>query len=396
MPRAQTLSYPFLAMLVWMAAAVPSPACPFCSENQGPTLVGDHAQASMVLFGSFTNAKPGANGFDGTTDFVIEKVVKSHDYLKGVKNKTITLPRHVPFAKNKYLVFVDVYKGNLDPYRGVEVQPKSEIVEYLEGAVKLEKGPAPQRLRYCFDFLNSADFDVAMDAYREYAKADYKEYKDMAKKLPPDVIAGWLKDPKTPAYRYGLYASLLGHCGGAEHAKLLRSMIDDPEKRKGSGIDGLLAAYVMLQPKEGWVYVQDMLKNEKHEFMFRYACLRTLRFLWDQRTDLVSQKEIVHGMSLVLGQPDMADFGIEDLRRWQRWEMTQPILNLFGQKSHNIPVVKRAVLRFALASPDPKAKDFIRQQRERDLDWVRDTEELLKLETDTQSSGPIKSGHPSK
>lgn len=390
MARAQTLSYPFLAMLVWLAAALPSPACPFCSENQGPTLVGDYTQASMVLYGTFTNAKPGANGFDGTTDFVIEKVVKPHDYLKGVKNNTVTLPRHVPFAKNKYLVFVDVYKGNLDPYRGIEVQPKGEMVQYLEGAVKLEKSPAPERLRYCFDYLNSADFDVAMDAYREFAKADYKEYQGMAKKLPPDVIAGWLKDPKTPPYRYGLYASLLGHCGGPEHAKLLRSMIDDPEKRKGSGVDGLLAAYVMLQPKEGWVYLQDMLKNEKQEFMFRYACLRTLRFLWDQRNDLVPQKELVGGMALVLDQPDMADFGIEDLRRWQRWEMTDQVIGLFGQKTHNIPVVKRAVLRFALASPDPKARDFVQRQRERDLDWVRDTEELLKLEVDSQPSAPVK------
>ena len=32
---------------------------------------------------------------------------------------------------------------------------------------------------------------------------------------------------------YGLYASLLGHCGTKAHAKLLKSMIEDPEKRRG-------------------------------------------------------------------------------------------------------------------------------------------------------------------
>ncbi len=381
----------FLAMLVWAAAALPTPACPFCSEQQGPTLVGDFAQASMVLYGAFANARPGTNGLDGSTDFVIDKVLKPHDYLKGVKNNTVTLPRNVQFAKNKFVVFIDVYKGTLDPYRGIEVQPNSDLLKYLEGAVKHQSSPPAERLRYCFDYLNSADFDVAMDAYREFAKADYKEYAGMAKKLPPDVIAGWLKDPKTPGYRYGLYSSLLGHCGGKEHAKLLRSMIDDPEKRKGSGIDGMLAAYIMLEPKEGWQYLQDMLKNDKQEFMFRYACLRTLRFLWDQRPDLISQKELVHGMASVLTQPDIADFGIEDLRRWRRWEMTDQVLNLFGQKSHSLPVIKRAVLRFALASPEPKARDFVRQQRDRDADWVRDTEELLKLESDSQNSAPIKS-----
>src|SRR5262249_9655647 len=187
------------------------------------------------------------------------------------------------------------------------------------------------------------------------------------------------------------YSSLLGHCGDAKDAKLLRSMIEDPEKRKGSGIDGMLAAYIMLQPKEGWAYLKDMLKNDKQEFMFRYACLRTVRFLWDQRPDLMAQKEVVGGMALVLDQPDMADFGIEDLRRWHRWEMTDQVLGLFDLKTHSVPVVKRAVLRFALASPESKARDFVESQRKRDPDWVRDTEELLKLETDSQASAPIKS-----
>jgi hypothetical protein len=369
----------FLAAFIWLAAAMPTGACPFCSEERGPTLVGDFSQASMVLYGTFTNARLGKDGFDGTTDFQIEKVLKSHEYLKTVKDK-LTLPRYIPQPKNKFLVYVEVYKGSLDPYRGVEVQPGSDIVKYLEGAVKLQDRPQPERLRYAFDFLNSPDFDVAMDAYREYAKADYKEYMEMARKLPPDQIAGWLQDPKTPPYRYGLYASLLGHCGGPEHAKLLRSMIEDPEKRKGSGIDGMLAASIMLQPKEGWLFLLDKLKDTKQEFMFRYACLRTLRFLWDQRPDLVSKKEIVAGVAEVLRQPDMADFAVEDLRRWQRWEMTDQVIDLFNQKTHNIPVVKRAILRYALLSPSASAVEFVRQQRQRDPEWVKDTEEILKLE----------------
>jgi hypothetical protein len=376
----------FAAMFAWLAAVLPTDACPFCTEERGPTLAGDFAQASMVLYGNFTNPKLGAGGFDGTTDFEIEKVLKSHEYLKNVKGKTLTLPRYVAQPKNKFVVFIEVYKGNLDPYRGVEVQPGSDLVKYLEGAIKMQDAPQPERLRYCFEFLNSTDFDVAMDAYREYAKADYKDYAEMARKLPADTIAAWLRDPKTPPYRYGLYSSLLGHCGNAEHAKLLREMIEDPEKRKGSGIDGMLAASIMMQPKEGWSYLLDKLKDTRQEFMFRYACLRTLRFLWDQRPDLVGKKEIVAGVAEVLRQPDMADFAIEDLRRWQRWEMTDQVLDLFNQKSHQIPVVKRAILRFALASPAASAAKFVQAQRQRDADWVKDTEEILKLEEPAPSA----------
>jgi hypothetical protein len=31
---------------------------------------------------------------------------------------------------------------------------------------------------------------------------------------------------------------------------------------------------------------------------------------------------VVDGLGLVLAHPDVADFAIEDLRKWQRWEMT--------------------------------------------------------------------------
>jgi hypothetical protein len=366
--------------IAWAWRALTLSACPFCSEERGPTLVGDFNQAAMVLVGTFSNPMVGKGGLeDGTTDFTIEQVLKSNDIIKN--KKMITLPRYLPNPKkNQFVVFCDVYKGAIDPYRGVEVQPHSDLVKYLTGAMALKEKSSTERLRYCFDYLNSAEFDVAIDAYREFAKADYKEYKDMAKALPPDTLAGWLKDPATPPYRYGLYASLLGHCGKEEHAKLLRSMIDDPEKRKGSGIDGLQAAYIMLQPKEGWSYLTGLLKDANQEFLLRYAGLRTLRFFWDQRPDLIQKKDLVDGMSLILSQGDMADFAVEDLRKWHRWEMTDPILDLWGKKTHDIPVIRRAILRFALQSPEPRAKAFVDEQKRRDPDWVKDTEELLKLE----------------
>ncbi len=367
------------AVVVWVSLARTAPACPFCSEEKGPTLVGDFAQAAMVLMGSFSNPQLGKGGLEeGTTDFTVEEVIKGHDIIKG--KKIITLPKYIQQAKRKFVIFCDVYKGNIDPYRGVELQPGSEMVKYLKGAVGMKDKAPPERLRYYFDFLNSGDFEVGIDAYREYAKADYKDYKEMAKTLPVDTLAAWLRDPKTPAFRYGLYASLLGHCGKDEHAKLLRAMIDDPEKRKGSGIDGILAAYVMLQPKEAWAYLDDLLKDSKQDFLMRYAGLRTLRFLWDQRPDLISKGDLVQGMALVLKQSDMADFAIEDLRKWKRWEMTEPILDLFGKKTHDIPVVRRAILRYALQCPAPRAVAFVREQRKRDADWVKDTEELLKFE----------------
>ena len=372
-----------LLVLTFSGAALPSGiCCPFCSQDKVPTLAGDYNTALMVLVGTFTNAKVA----DNTTDFVIEQVLKPNDYLKGPKVKNvngkqvITLPRFIK-AETKFIIFCDVFKDQIDPYRGVEVQAGSELVDYLKGAANLKDAPLGDRLRYSFKHLNSPEFEVAMDAYRDFARTDYKDYMEMAKKLPAETLAKWLQDEKTPPYRYGLYASLLGLCGTAEDGKLLRRMIDDPEKRKGSGIDGMLVGYIALQPKEAWKYITDLLKDQDQDFLMRYAGLRTARFLWEQRPDILPKKDLAEGIALLLDHGDMADFAIEDLRKWKRWEMCGRILELFGKKSHDVNVVKRSILRFALQCPEPSARAFVDAQRRRDPNWVKDTEELLKIES---------------
>jgi hypothetical protein len=372
-----------IAVLAWSGSPAPAPSCPFCSM-QGQTLIGDINQASMVLFGTLANAKLDAGGDlgQGSTDLVIEAVIKKHEIL-GDK-KVITLPRYVPTDKNshvKFLVFCDVFKGKIDPYRGVQVQADSDIVKYLQGALAVKDKPVGARLRYYFDYLDDKDVEVSTDAYKEFANADYKDTRDMAKALPADKIAHWLEDPNTPAFRYGLYASMLGHCGTAKHAALLRTMLDDPQKRVSTGVDGVLAGYTMLQPKEGWQYIESILKDPAKEFMLRYAALRAVRFFWDSRPDVLDKKDLVQGVCKLLDQSDIADLAIEDLRKWGRWEICDRVLALQNKKSHDVPIIRRAILRFALSCPDKSAAAFVEQARKRDPEMVKDTEELLKLET---------------
>ncbi len=354
-------------------------ACPFCSEERGPTLVGEFDKANLVLFGHFENPRIAPGTDKEESDFVIEKVLKDDPALKG--RSKIVLPKHIQ-SKSKFLIYGEIYKGTIDAYRGVEVAPGSDLVKYLEGAMALKKASAQDRLRYCFDYLVSPETEVSLDAYREFAQADYKDYKEMANKLPPDVLAKWLQDPKTPPYRYGLYASLLGHCGGPEHAKVLRAMIEDPEKRKSSGLHGLMAAYTMIEPKIAWEHVSKLLKDAGQPFLVRYAALGTARFLWSERPDLVVQPELVKGMLPLLNQPDIADFLIEDLRKWKRWETTDQVLDLYGKESHDVPIIKKSILRYALVCPEKRAVEFVREMRKKDAELVKDTEELLKYDSD--------------
>ncbi|HYV37058.1 MAG TPA: hypothetical protein VE988_15230, partial [Gemmataceae bacterium] len=334
-------------------------------------------------YGYFTNPKvdPKNLGEGGTSDFVIEKVLKNHEFIKG--QPAVTVPILMLDNKDKkYIIFCDVFKDNINPYRADEALPGNVLLDYFTSLMKLNDEPVTKRLRFCFDYLNSTDQAVSMDAYREFQKADDTDIRIVAKQLPAQAIVGWLSDPNTPTYRLGLYALLLGHCGNPKtHGDLLYSLIDNPKKREIAGIEGIMAGYVMLQPQEGWIFLQKILQSDKaDEFNERYGALNTLRFFWDNRHDALSKQQILQGVTLALAVPDIADFAMDDLRIWKQWDMTDKVLDLFKKPSHDSPIIDRAILRFALCSKTPRAVEFVAAQRKRDPVWVSDTEEVLRAD----------------
>jgi hypothetical protein len=361
-------------------------ACPFCNQ-EGKTLTGEVKDATMVLYGEMTNA----NQANDTTDMVIDTVIKAPEKTtlaaRVGKGKVLTLRGyHPPDAKReyRYLVFCDEFKDSIDPYYGVAVKKDSDIAKYLKAALELRDEKQPKRLRFFFDYLDNADSEVSNDALKEFAKADYADYKDMAKTLPADKITAWLEDEKTPAFRYGLYASLLGHCGTAKHADVLRKMLDNKDKLLGAGVDGIMAAYTMLKPKEGWEFMTANMKDPKKHFMIRYNALKAVRFMWDYRPDLAKKADMTVAVASLIEQDDLADMAIEDLRKWKCWDMADRILGLRTHKVYETPIIRRAILRFALDCKDNKGcAEYVSEMRKKDPEMVRDAEELLRLQETT-------------
>src|SRR3954447_27049937 len=153
-----------LALSLLAAVGVPALAlaCPFC-PSAGQTLLGEVNQAHLIVFGTMTNAQRDPNEFGkGTTDLEIEVVVKDHEFLKG--KKKITLPRYVPSdpkSKTKHLVFCEIYKGELDPYRGEAVPADSKIAQYLKGAIDIRDKDMATRLKYFFENFDSPDWAIS-------------------------------------------------------------------------------------------------------------------------------------------------------------------------------------------------------------------------------------------
>lgn len=374
----------------------PLPACPFCSA-MGETFAGEVNQADFILFGTLSNAKRDPNdptAFNkGTTDLTVEAVIKDHPTVKG--KKVVTIPRYIPpdpkNPKQKNLVFFKLYGDQLDAYRGEVVSADSKLPEYLKGAIEHRSKDIVTRLTYFFQFLESPDLSISSDAFTEFAYADYKEVRELAEKWKGDPAKGkqllaWLEDKNTRPTRYGLYGLLLGHCGKPEDSKTLRALLSDPDRSYTSGLDGVLAGYVLLDPKGGWEFLAGLVGNTKKDFSERYAGLRTVRFFWESRPDVISKAQVLDVMKVLMDQPDLADLPIEDLRKWKVWELTPVVIGYASKESHSgTPIINRAILKFALAAAtaDPKnqvAVDFVGKARAKDPKKVEFLESLLQDE----------------
>lgn len=382
---------PLAAVAILLSLPQPAPACPFCSA-MGETLAGEVAQADFILYGTLGKAQRDPNEFNkGSTPLTIELVIKDNEWLKG--KKTVTIPRFLEPTKAdaKQLVFFKLYNGQLDAYRGEEVPGDSKLPEYLKGAIAVRSKDNLTRLGYFFDHLESQDLVISSDAYSEFGYADYKDVRELADKWKGDstkskVLLSWLKDPNTRATRFGLYGMLLGHCGQPGDAKILRELLDDPKRSYSSGLDGVVAGYIMLDPKAGWEYLLGIIGDPKKDFSVRYAGLRTVRFFWESRPDIIPNKQVIDAMKVLTEQSDLADLPIEDLRKWKQWDLTPLILGYGAKESHNtIGIVNRAILKFAMAAAqaDPKntaAAEFVEKMRAKEPKKVEYLESLLKDE----------------
>jgi len=367
---------------------------------QGQTLVKEVSQARFVLYGVPSNPQIKRDGEGreySTTDFTIEEVVKTDPYLKN--KKMLTLPRYIPpsaTGEDKMLVFCDLSNEQPDTYLTVAVKDVA-VIKYLKEAMKLDEKSVSKRLLFFFNYLDHFDSEVASDAYKEFAKADYsdvvklvKDYgdADMRKRLQT-----WLKDPNTAIYRYGLFGLMLGLCGKKEDGEVFLSLLNDPDKSLISGIDGILAGYILVDQTKGWKYTKSLIMGNSSDFAKRHAGLRTIRFLWDTHMGHISQEELLATMEQFISQGDIADMAIDDLRKWKQWKFTDKILEQSKRDTHIGGLVQRAVLRYMLSVPQdkyPGAKAYVEAVRKTTPDKIKDAQEILDLEktneTDTSKA----------
>ncbi len=358
----------------------PVPACTFCQGNPqtAATLRQDVGLSKLVLYGTLTSSRLDGTG-GGTTEMAVERILKNDPFLTG--KKTVILSRYVPVdpkAPPKYVVFCDIFKDKLDAFRGIPVKSPA-LADYLKGAIDLDPKDRPAALLYFFRYLDHAEQVIANDAYLEFAKATDQEVGQVARRLEPARLRKLIQDPATPANRLGLFAFLLGACGNDADAVFLTGLVKNPTERTLSALDGALGGYMQLRPREGWQLVQDILRDSKRPFSQRCAAIGTVRF-YHQWKGKEIDREVLRAMSVLLDQGDIADMAIEDLRMWKLWDLTPSVLAQYGKKTHDAPIMRRTIVRYALCCPREDAARFVGQRRKQEPDLVKDVEETLEFE----------------
>lgn len=373
------MPYRIVALVALVVLPSAARCCSICDPNflQKPTLRQSALTAHFVVLGTLNNAR--LDGERGRTDLIVEQIIRDDGTIG--KQKSITVAGYIPFdAKNppKFLVFGDLLNGKIDVVRGNPVRG-SAVADYLKASLKIDERDRTKLLQFYFEHLDSTNADVAADAFHEFAKASDLEIASVARSLTPAKIRKLLKDTSTPPERIGIFAFLLGACGMKEDADYLASLIRKKEERGNGALSGLLSGLIELRPKDGWAITEEILRDGKRPYSDRLAALGTLRFFHGSKPK-ECRTEIVKGLAAVVEDGDMADMGLEDLRRWQWWELTPLVLKQYGKPTHSAPLVKRAIVRYALCCPNPEAAAFVKERRRTEADLVKQVEESLEFE----------------
>lgn len=378
-----------LAALVLASLPGPAPACSLCFNiRQTATFrqTASAANARLVLFGTLSNARLTAGGAGtGATDFTVTAVLKTDPTLppplRKKKGDRLVLPSYLPplgpGAPDHYVFFCDLVGGRYDFFRGAPVTPAAAA--YLQGALALDPRDVKRGLLYFFRYLDHPDKEVAQDAFMEFTRATDREVGDIARELPAARLRMWLRDPKTPAQRLGMYAFLLGRHGAREDCAWFEAALAKPVERTADAFDGILSGYIQLRPREGWQLTARILREGKRTLPVRLAVVRTLRFYHGWQP-VETRAEVLQALAALVAQGELADLAVEEMRRWQIWDLTDAVLGLFGRKGLDAPLQRRAIVRYALCCPLPRARVFVEELRKKEGELVSEVEEGIRIE----------------
>lgn len=322
--------------------------CPFCPQSLAPSLGEQMASAQVVVVATWMELVPVENSEKKHTRFEITRVLKKHPQGPA-RGEAAIVPLERPGPKGAIEIwFGTVNDGKLSwTYRTTAT---GSAIPYLEKAPSADL-PVPRRLEFYAGYLEHQDELLAEDAFREFASAEFKDVKAAASSFSSANLREWLTNERIPGARKGLYGLMLGLCGTAEDEAFLKRLIEPNVDEIRLGIDGVMGGYLYLTAGKGLPFIQQTkIADPEAPFPETYAAMQALRFLWSYGGDRVPREQVLKVVRGLVERPAVCDIVINDLARWKDWSVQDRLMALYGSKEYNLPTIKRAIIRYQLAS----------------------------------------------
>ncbi len=313
----------------------------------GPvTLAEQIADADAALLVRLVETKAPEEAFRGSTTLSIIEVTRGWKG-KFKQGDNLTLPYSLKGMPGDLFLWT----GSTDE-TGTEISwDRSQKVtdasyRYITQAPSPEK-PKALRLEYFLKFLEAADALISNDANDEFGDVAHDDIVKIKDKLDRATIRQWITDTKTPPLRLTLYGQLLGLCGNADDAEMLRARIGEDAREFRCGLDGLISGYLLLTGAEGLEFIDEKkLRVKGAPFSETYAAMQALRFMWSHGNGRISEDRLRQSMRELLAEPSFADLVISDLARWKDWSAQVRLLKLYGTGEYDTPPIRRAIVRY--------------------------------------------------
>ena len=355
---------PSIIFAVLSATCIAGPICPAPSTTLSQKL---QDADSVYLVEWQSTEKSGKEDKNGSTEFLIVAIERdASDSLK--VGQAVTWAEHKPGKKGDLFI----------RYGRLKKQKKTErLIEASKAGFRYAvESPDPDaepvdRLIYYLRFLEHADKFIADDAYEEFKRVRRSDIVDLSKhtELPRDNIRKWIVSDKTPKHRRGIYGVMLGLCGNAEDAAILKQRLLETAESYRVGIDGVIAGYLLLTGSKGLELVEhaklkgpytvdpdedsseeSKRKHEQVAFAETYSAIMALRFMWTFGEGRIEKDRLRQAMRLVLDQPKLADLVIPDLYRWKDWSVMDRLMKMYTDADFGIPWTRRVIIRYMMVA----------------------------------------------
>ncbi|MBI1347441.1 hypothetical protein GC163_14275 [bacterium] len=342
-------------LIVWCAlvavvvsAAATAFACPFCSAPS-LTMTEQLTQSDAAVLTKWVGGTPAKGNDAGSTTYEVVEVVHQDAGSKLAKGTKIELVRYRASKAGDLFLLLGTKGGAVLDW-GSPLEVTQTAYKYMKEAPKPDV-PAAERLKYFVHYLESPEQAISNDAYGEFANTAYGDIVQIKSLMPRDKLRKWIVDPQVSPSRLGLYGLMLGLCGSEEDVKLLEGRILDSSEEFRLGIDGIMGGYLLLSGEQGLnVLDEQKLLNKDAPFSETYAAMQALRFMWQYGDGHIPAARLQQSMRLLLTRPELADLVIADLARWKDWSVQPELMSMYGKEEYDIPSIKRAIVRFMLAS----------------------------------------------